>query len=263
MRRRFLRLLALLTLLATLIGTVHLQTIVQLQIQNKASVVRDTNRQTMSAEERHERLLKVRQKDVHNSTRHIHKPAKLFKPILTHVSEALILNEPSKSREQTPLSPTIELPPPKSTVRTKRPKLPTQHRKPSIVSGGTNQNALPPSRLYLLDKNRPTVKLPTDQTRTTKKPAFVHVNIPKQVEGQVENHYGLRSRVIVDVDEEEDASGFNALEELDSRIVPFEPRNRHWHLKLIEKPYRSSFDKPRAKVVVDNRRVLHRGENEI
>lgn len=281
-RRSSRRLILITLLLATLMGTVHLQTIVQLQIQNSAAVVR-----AMNEDERHERLLRVRQ----NNSRQAQRTPKLTKPILNHVQEggvnasfrglillsALVLNSPPNSKDvatrrsstritikTTTRRPTVEQQAARATtfrsdVRMTRPKGANGGRQRApIVSSSSNQAGLPPSRLYLLE--RAAARPPAEFTRTTQPPAIVRLSLPKTVDEHEENQYGIHSRIIVDVDEEQEASGFNELEELDSHIVPFQPRNHRWHLKSTE-AFRSRFVLP--PVGVSEKRVLHRGENEI
>lgn len=77
---------------------------------------------------------------------------------------------------------------------------------------------------------------------------------------KAENPYGVHSRVIVDADDETEASGFNELEELDNSVIPFQPRNHNWHLKN-DKYSKSQLIVPSTKL--ENKRKLHRGENEV
>jgi hypothetical protein len=71
-----------------------------------------------------------------------------------------------------------------------------------------------------------------------------------------DNHHKMHSRLIVDVDDETEASGFNELEELDKNVVPFQPRQNHnWHLRTDEY---SKFQ-----LLVPSIKELHRGENQI
>lgn len=140
----------------------------------------------------------------------------------------------------------------------KRPKPDAKVKKNHIHSSGTDQR-LPPSRLYLLlDHEIKQVKSSPQMTRTTMAPHIFRLKIPTNMTSPVDNHYGTHSRLIVDVDDEMEASGFNALEELDNRVVPFQPRNHKWHLRTDGK---SKLIGPTNKQ--NGRRTLHRGENAV
>jgi hypothetical protein len=91
-------------------------------------------------------------------------------------------------------------------------------------------------------------------------PHIFRLKIPAKITNPADNHYGTRSRLIVDVDDEIESSGFNALEELDNRVIPFQPRNHKWHLRTD--------NNGKSKLILptnnqSGRRALHRGENAV
>ncbi|KAI6176138.1 hypothetical protein M3Y97_00766000 [Aphelenchoides bicaudatus] len=246
--------------------TTHLSTLQSAQsasspVESKNS----TENLILNAEERHQRLVKVRMRSLDNSSQLRYKPinnkfhknggAKLTKPITNRVTGELRVNsQPKKKLRQEENNSSERI---KAIV--KRPKPDAKFKKNQIHSSGTDQR-LPPSRLYLLlDHEAKQVKSSTQIMRTTMQPHIFRLRVPTNTTNPVDNHYGVRSRLIVDVDDELESSGFNALDELDNRVVPFVPRTDHkWHLRPEERGGKSKLIGPANK-----RQVLHRGENAI
>lgn len=82
-----------------------------------------------------------------------------------------------------------------------------------------------------------------------------HIKPPSSISEPIDNHYGLQSRLIVNIDDELEASGSNLLDESDIRTMFFQPRYR-WQSETD--------DSSKSKLVllpIQQRRILHRGEN--
>lgn len=128
---------------------------------------------------------------------------------------ALHVNSPAKTKLRQPPENSSELSRfPHALVKVPKPngKAKKRHKSP-IHSSSTNQSALPPSRLYLLvDRELQKIQSSKEMTRTTMAPNIFRLKLPSNSTLTADNKYGVRPRIIVDQDDETEASGFNELE---------------------------------------------------